>query len=584
MRRYFQRVMGRISIRAKLVISYLILGVLPVLCLGLYSYYTSRTSLLEQMRQTIRENTSSMMYSINSSIERENDNIKYLSYNAGFREKLQNGGKNEMDLAQVLTDSVEPTFWYFITSDDNIKGIQIYSPYISHAVGSFLFPMSNNGYDDWYRTEGMDFRTHWFYEDGSMYAIRALLDAESSSEPIGIMKLEVYPDQIIDPIFQSDYFHNGVLLTDGEKNIIGEKAAESKNLTNEIRTELQKGKQEGFYETDDYLLFVSEPLTNGWQIFYYLDKAVITAQMNKILATTFKIMGICLIAVLILITMMTRALSARILRLKEAAEQVSRGDFNVKLDTEATDEIGVVEASFVEMSRRIQKMIEEMYQLGMEKRAEELKALQAMINPHFLYNCLSSIKWKAIMAEEDEIAEITGQVARFYRTTLNGGRQITTVENELENIKAYLKIQSRTHEGRFDIVYHLDQNGRECEMPNFLLQPIVENAICHGIDQCPEGIRGLIEISYRKEGKYLLFQISNNGPKLDVETVERILSTPGKGYGIYNIRERIRMYYADPSCGLSSGLTDNGMLCFTVRLEDHPNQAASYEKSVTRES
>ena len=86
------------------------------------------------------------------------------------------------------------------------------------------------------------------------------------------------------------------------------------------------------------------------------------------------------------------------------------------------------------MSRRIRDMMEEMYQLGLEKRAEELKALQAMINPHFLYNCLSSIKWKAIRAEQDEIADITGLVAKFYRTTLNGGKQITTVKNELDNI------------------------------------------------------------------------------------------------------------------------------------------------------
>ena len=97
-------------------------------------------------------------------------------------------------------------------------------------------------------------------------------------------------------------------------------------------------------------------------------------------------MLICLVAVTVLISMISKLLSSRILKLKELAEQVSSGDFDVELHTRSTDEIGTVESSFVKMSRRIRDMMEEMYQLGLEKRAEELKALQAMINPHFLYN------------------------------------------------------------------------------------------------------------------------------------------------------------------------------------------------------
>lgn len=115
------------------------------------------------------------------------------------------------------------------------------------------------------------------------------------------------------------------------------------------------------------------------------------------------------------------------------------------------------------------------------------------MNPHFLYNCLSSIKWKAIRSEQDDIAEITGLLAKFYRTALNGGRQITIVQNELENIKAYLQIQLKSHEDNFDVEYQLDEAGMECQMPNFLLQPIVENAICHGVDLC-EYERGKIKI------------------------------------------------------------------------------------------
>ena len=181
---------------------------------------------------------------------------------------------------------------------------------------------------------------------------------------------------------------------------------------------------------------------------------------------------------------------------------------------------------------------------------------------------LSSIKWKAIRSDQDEIAEVTGQLAKFYRTTLNSGRQITTVENELSNIKSYLELQKRTHEDSFHVEFYLSEEGRELPMPNFLLQPIVENAICHGIDYREEGTEGKIIIHYSLRDGYIIFEIMNNGPALSSEEAERLLNTPGKGYGLHNIRERVKIYYgSDENCGISGRLTEDGMVCFTVTLK-----------------
>ena len=561
---------GKASIRTKLVLSYLFLVFLPILGLGVYSYYISTENLLNQTRQTIEANISSISYSLNSNIQRENDNIKYLSYNSKFREKLQDGAKDATGIAEELTQSVEPIFWYFITSDDNIKGIKIYSPYIHQGIGSFLKPMDDYERKDWYEDNKMNFKTHWFFEDNKIFATRVLLDAETSSQPIGLMTLEVYPENFCKPVTQSDFLNNGLILVDQSGKNIKERTISDSKLNRKITDFVLNCGESGSYETDEYMLFVSEPLTNGWKIAYYIDKEEISDQMIKIIETTAGVMLLCLIAVTLLISMISKLLSSRILKLKELAEQVSSGDFNVELYTYSTDEIGTVESSFVKMSRRICNMMEEMYQLGLEKRAEELKALQAMINPHFLYNCLSSIKWKAIRAEQDEIADITGLIAKFYRTTLNGGKQITTVRNELDNIKSYLEIQSRSHENRFDIEYLLDKEGLEFKMPNFLLQPIVENAIIHGVDYCDDDTKGFVRIEYKCDEEYLIFNIYNNGPAVEKEVIEKILTTPGKGYGIYNIRERIRMYYKDVNCGLFAGVTEDHLVCFTVRLGKNP--------------
>ena len=123
---------GKASIRKKLIISYLILVILPILVLGMYSYYVSKKNLIRQTKHTMESNVDAISYSLQNDIQRETDNIKYLSYNAKLRGSLENGLKNRNALVKEMNDSVEPTFWYFIASDDKIKGIEIYSP-------SFLF-------------------------------------------------------------------------------------------------------------------------------------------------------------------------------------------------------------------------------------------------------------------------------------------------------------------------------------------------------------------------------------------------------------------------------------------------------------
>ena len=558
---------GTATIRKKLVISYLVLVLFPILILGLYSYHISKKSLLEQTRSTVEGNLSSIADSMERNIQRENDNIKYLSYNVKFREKLEAGIEDASTLAQELNNSVEPTFWYFITSDDNIKSIESYSPYVRYAIGSFLKPIDENEEAQIYEENKKTYKTLWHYEEGQVYATRTLLDSNTSSKAIGVMRLEVFEDNFVSPIFQAEYLNNGVILADAEGRICNGRPVLNPEIEEEIQELVKEGNASGFVETSRYMLLASESLVNGWRIYYYVDKQEISGKLDEILAGTVFLMLVCLGIITVLISIISRILSSRILRLKECAEEVSRGNFDLIISTDSTDEIGVVANSFHDMCSKINEMMEEMYQLGLEKRSEELKALQAMINPHFLYNCLSSIKWKAIRAEQDEISDITGLLAKFYRTALNQGKQITLVKNEIENIKAYLELQSRAHEHSFDVEYVLSEEGMELEMPNFLLQPIVENAICHGVEYCEEGVRGLIKVEYEKKEGFLIFRISNNGAVLEEEAVSRILTTPGQGYGIYNIQERIRMYY-DEECGVSGSVPEEGMVCFSIKLKE----------------
>ena len=565
MKRLLNWYYGSASIRKKLVISYLLLITVPILVLGVYSFSVSKRNMERQTEETIRNNVRLMASDLETSLKRENDNIKYLSYNAKFRQVLKNSRGNQVEVAQVLNEVVEPIFWYFITSDNNMKGIEIYTPYVSQEVGSFLKPVGDSSEESWYQYHQKNFGTLWTFKNGSMFATRTVLDAQTASEPIGVLKLTVHPASVLEPISNNTFLNNGILLTDTEGKTIysrqtGAEPADQAVLAGAEAGDLADGDQ------GEYIVMSEAISTSGWRLYYYVTKSEITGQLYEILKSTLLIVGLCLAVSLFLIGILSRVLSRRILELKESAEKVAEGNFNLELNHNDTDEIGIVSKSLQTMCDRLNEMINRVYKAELEKKAMELKALQAMINPHFLYNCLSSIKWKAIRTGNDEISDLTGLLAKFYRTSLNGGKQITTVGSELENVKSYVELQRMTHENSFDVEYELDETLFETSMPNFLLQPIVENAIEHGMNYQEEiEGRGRLIVRLEEEDGHLIFSILNNGPRVELDRLEEILNTPGRGYGIYNIEERIRIYYG-AGCGVYASVTADGYTCFTVRI------------------
>lgn len=197
------------------------------------------------------------------------------------------------------------------------------------------------------------------------------------------------------------------------------------------------------------------------------------------------------------------------------------------------------------MVNRISTLINEVYKGKLSQKEAEMKALQAQINPHFLYNSLSLINWKAIEAKQPDISRITLLLSKFYRTSLNKGKNITSIKDELSNIQSYIDIQLMMHDDGFDVEYDLDQEVMRYSIPNLLLQPLIENAIDHGIDMNTDK-RGVIRITVKqREDSRIVITVSDNGIGMPKETAEQILTGNSKGYGVKNVNERIKHFYGE---------------------------------------
>ena len=154
------------------------------------------------------------------------------------------------------------------------------------------------------------------------------------------------------------------------------------------------------------------------------------------------------------------------------------------------------------------------------------------------------INWKALQAGEKDISKIALRLASFYRTTLNKGRNITIVKDELQNIQDYLEIQLFMHDRSFDVNWEVSNDILMDKMPNLILQPIVENAINHGIDLKEEG-KGILIIRGYHDENGLILQVQDNGNGMEEETCQELLTRNTSGYGVKNVYDRIRLLYGD---------------------------------------
>jgi two-component system sensor histidine kinase YesM len=241
----------------------------------------------------------------------------------------------------------------------------------------------------------------------------------------------------------------------------------------------------------------------------------------------------------------------------------------------------VLTNTFQSMTGQIDQLIRENYQKELDVRASQLKALQAQINPHFLYNCLSLINSKALMNHQPEISKMALQLSTFYRTTLNKGKSTTLLQNEVKNVTSYVEIQQLLHDGCFDFTAQIDQPLPDVTVPNLLLQPLVENAIIHGI--LPEKERrGSLFLAIHTLGDRVQCTIMDNGVGIPPEKLSTLLTTDTGGYGLKNVHDRLVLTYG-PEFGLTIRSIPGQSTIITFRLPG-PTAAEQAASAAGKES
>jgi len=224
--------------------------------------------------------------------------------------------------------------------------------------------------------------------------------------------------------------------------------------------------------------------------------------------------------------------------------QVEGENFKAHITVSGNDEITQLGMSFNKMLMRLQELISEVYTAQINKKEAELKAFQAQINPHFLYNTLDTIYWMSRMEKAYETSELVQALSKLFRLSLNSGREITTVRDEVEHLRHYVVIQQKRYEDMIDFQISVEEETLDVHTVKLVLQPFVENAIVHGIEK--KGDSGTIRVEIKRESDDLVFYIYDSGDGVNLEDIGRLLEQYGennKGFAVKNINDRIQLYF-----------------------------------------
>lgn len=284
----------------------------------------------------------------------------------------------------------------------------------------------------------------------------------------------------------------------------------------------------------------------GWKVVgvSYMDEAMTTSwELNRSMSKLLIALGLI---VFLLSSMVARRISRPIKRLELSMKSVERGDFDMTVSGEGPLEIKHLADRFNIMIGTIKQLMKRIVTEQESKRKYELEALQAQINPHFLYNTLNTVVRMVGMNKNEEVITTITALSKLFRISIGKGKSLITLADEMEHARNYLIIQQMRFKNKFDYSFDLQQEALSHATLKLIVQPLIENALVHGIE--PSVDKGHIAVSARLEGSEIVVQIKDNGLGMSEEQLQKILSgtivsSKGSGVGVMNVQERIRLYF-----------------------------------------
>ena len=528
----------------KLAIVYALSGFLPVVAVLSVTYVQMKQILLQNERDSMESYLYQALASMENKLAIYTKLNNYICYNQTISQVIGYQYDSVYEMYNQLVTILDPMLASLKYFHNDVGKVTIYVDKDMIKHGDTLAPISEIIDTDWYRSVTDSGEMQWFVNKNEeiVFGVSPMSMLKRYGLD-GILYIGVEYDSMFETFKQTLQNNYGIVVFDEKGNAVYEKAFFDKKYReyelNAAQLLDQKKNQE-----NEYTILSETSSVTGWTACLYKPNSLIVWSATPI--TRIAIIAVFVMTLMSVIAMMilTSFVTKRIRRLRSGMKEVEQGNFEVNITSDSRDEIGDLVNGFDSMLLQLNTLIKEVYEGRIKEKEYEMRALQAQINPHFLYNTLSLINWKAIEADAEDISKITLALSTFYRTSLNKGKNVMSLSDELRNMRSYLDIQLMMHDYEFDVEFDVDESIGQYQSLNLMLQPLIENAIAHGIDVKTDG-RGKLTITGKEDGDLIVLTVADNGVGMSDEQAARILTEESKGYGVRNVNERIKLYYGE---------------------------------------
>ncbi|MEH7118510.1 sensor histidine kinase [Neobacillus vireti] len=550
------------------------------LIIGLTAIITYTIAIKIQINEAIRYNTVMVIQiskSIDNMVESFNRVMDGVTFNNDVQEILPAAYENSKEknllnknLLSIITDEtimfneVDLVYLY------DTKGVRVN---LRRSVNNNNYQFFNTLRPKIYDPSG---KVTWSVEKSVITANRMIYDIHSyKMKTIGYLTMSMnksYLKERIQKFDPTDERH--IVILDKENNVVvsnsndKELSAVTSWLSNSNKhlansDELIEIPGSGKMIVNNY-----ESEKTGWKIISLISLNEISEGPELIGKTVFLIGIVAIIIGIIIIWISTNYIVRPLNKLSLVMDEVEKDNFNVQVQIDRSDELGRVGESFNRMMNKINTLISDIYQKDINEKDAQLRALRAQINPHFLYNTLDTINWMAQFGKSEEVSKMTTSLSRLLKKSITNNGEFIRLEEEINYIEDYMTIQKIRFQDKIHYSVHIDPDAKICLVPKLILQPIVENAMIHGIEK--KIGNGYLFINGKIKNSKLHIEVLDNGVGMDENTVASLTEgryvnldeKKGTGNGILNVQNRIQLLFGD----------DNG-----IKIESNINVGTSFE-------
>lgn len=533
-----------LKLHKKIMLLSFTVSLIPILLLGLLFMIQSHRLLVSREETHLHNILEQANSTLNHSLALHNDVINSLAWDTSICNAADRIYENNYEMFLVNRELFNSKLPIVEAMHEDIDSITLYTGTNLYPHGTTLDTLDRIISTPWYEKALSTKRPFYFYsqETNDLLLISPMQDTYFTN--IIVIRLSyksVFQDYC--SLFDDNY---AVGIYDENRDLLFQHSQLGEAYSSLL---LYPDSVDSLPQVQDTRTFFFERTNNnvcGWTILIYRPQKELTSSADSFIWVILAIIGICIIVISCISTWLSRQIVNPLEHLARDLEQVQADNLQITIQSDYNDEISLLIRAFNKMARCLKETINELYVNELARQKYRFQVLQSQINPHFLYNCLSMINARALRCEQPDIGKMARLLSTFYRTTLNKGHSTTTVYEEWQNITAYIELEKLLHPA-YRIECHIDESLFHYRIINLVIQPLVENAILHGLGnkEYTDTEPGTILIEGKAEHDCMYFTVSDNGCGIDAETLATITTAETQGYGMRNVDQRIKLYFGD---------------------------------------